>query len=699
MQNRKKLYLYGFVILALSLYLGLSYRYLNFLNHNQQRYSFTVSNSSITTVGNCLFTGEIDKYRAPFWPLVQLDSNIRPMKDGLNTQLLTENKKDLGHYRTKIEDINTKGSGFRYRTGQILFTSTDCSDPRTNNRSYVFSVPLHIHEGMQYTIIGLIIFVLLTLLGINNVLYKILYFVHSISELLQRLDRNIANHLTGQYGGALTKTYDLLKKPLFYYFLIVFVIIFNNLYFHDIYRINLIFYPDSYGYNHLDRVRPIATFVFTEFLDLLAPDYQLIPMVQYFMILGGLTLVGLVPGIITRNYWVSILSILAFLFGYIYYFLINSPDYFYQLSFTFLSDPLFIFFTSVYLFLCSLLIVTKSEKSRIWLCLGIGTSIGLAIITRQVGISMMVIIPIIFIMSFKINRSWFKSFKPVVIILAPIFTVIGLQSLVYKVNNVQILPSFVGYQMLRQAIPATFKDQGVKLTSKNNYLNADEALLLKCLLLNNRKIQEILLSNTGLIEKISFWNDSSIDYLHGFKDGSLGTIFCTEKVMRKDYDFLHGMSGYDLSNIRKHYLNKYYVIGAPVAYSLFKKIASNYPYEYVRQLGFGFFGSHIPLIDGSNWVNLLYPSLIVFFVFPLLFIFGKVNHSVTALSLYSGATIFYIMVICLGESPLDRYMLIARLSASIVFFIIAYYCLKYFFNFVFYYKKILYNHLNKLGFK
>ena len=108
------------------------------------------------------------------------------MKDQAETQLMTEDKKPFrfNHYATTT--LDPLGAGFYYRNGKVDFNTTDCSDPLTNGRNYIFATALHFSEWAPFFLFVVFIFFIVSLFGSQR-----------ISNSIDRVNQFFGDHFLG----------------------------------------------------------------------------------------------------------------------------------------------------------------------------------------------------------------------------------------------------------------------------------------------------------------------------------------------------------------------------------------------------------------------------------------------------------------------------------------------------------------------
>ena len=117
--------------------------FLNRLNRGSGRFEYPLKPLEISLKQSCAYWTRIDKSQIPYYPLLDLDSNYREMKDRDSPFRLVEDQFVQSFYRTELEEISSRKHGFRYGSSSLVFATSDCSDPRMNNRNYRLEFPLH----------------------------------------------------------------------------------------------------------------------------------------------------------------------------------------------------------------------------------------------------------------------------------------------------------------------------------------------------------------------------------------------------------------------------------------------------------------------------------------------------------------------------------------------------------------------------
>lgn len=106
----------------------------------------TIDPSKVTHYNGYLYVAQIEHDISPFFEVI--DERLDSAADNLR---LSENGRSLGPAHTPHNEISQKGGGrFSHWKGQVVFSSSDGSDPRTNGRTYVASVTAQIAEHWGY---------------------------------------------------------------------------------------------------------------------------------------------------------------------------------------------------------------------------------------------------------------------------------------------------------------------------------------------------------------------------------------------------------------------------------------------------------------------------------------------------------------------------------------------------------------------
>jgi len=121
--------------------------------------SFSLLKSGIHHENGCAYIVVLNQ-RPLGWPVTTFvgDTLSDPRASRLT---LFEDGKPVGHPHTLHDEIRKKGLGnYSHWSHDLYFSATDCSDPRTNGRTYTVSIPVELSTfGYASALLALIIFV------------------------------------------------------------------------------------------------------------------------------------------------------------------------------------------------------------------------------------------------------------------------------------------------------------------------------------------------------------------------------------------------------------------------------------------------------------------------------------------------------------------------------------------------------------
>ncbi|MCX8489797.1 MAG: hypothetical protein ORN54_01880, partial [Cyclobacteriaceae bacterium] len=462
--------------------------------------------------------------------------------------------------------------GWNSTGGVIQFTTPDGSDPRNSNSVYEASVESSTKYYLQESLIWVMILSLVPLVSW-------LYLKSMASNFWKKLDDRISNAKIIRQVKYAKRFYAATKDPIFYFCFLIAAVFLYDLFVIDAIKFKVGTVPDSVTYSEFSPIRPIATVVFLKFLGLISTDISLVPIVQYSLVIFGLGLLSLITGMVVRNHWISVLTLLLFMSGFWVLHpntleIVQIDNHYIDLTGLVMSEPLFFFFSSVMLFFCVKLLINWSNKAVIYSVL-IGVFLGLAMLTRNIAIAYFVIIPLFVIWVYFKSKGIYRSFLISFVIIIPVVVLQIFQFSVYRMvtHSDFNLNQGGGYHLLRQAIPATFLDSGAKLTKEEDLLNQDERYLLSCLLANNQQFIADYSAIKNPLIRFLYWDDISGYFMHGVAVGELGNIRCTQKILVQDYDFKKGWD-------ERKFSLAHFVTGQEMNSTLAKKIIKNYPFQF-----------------------------------------------------------------------------------------------------------------------
>ena len=420
------------------------------------------------------------------------------------------------------------------------------------------------------------------------------------------------------------------------------------------------YWADSFGYLELNIYRPIGTWAFFQFVRLLGNfDHHLI-WVQYFMVVMSISLMCWASAKLLRHYWIFPIFISIFLSEFLFLTWTSNP--WSPLIYSALSEPLFISAFSLSLACLYVVITTDSPRSKLWASLGVGLFLGIADITRAIGLAFFVMIPLYAIWHLYAARQWRETAQHTICMVMPIIFVLFGQSAFQKIHFGQWGGGGggAGLFLLTQSSAIISAERAARLPVPDSAEGRDQKQLAINLAQQVDPILGKFHAASWPYERAMIWSwdteNSFETIMHDFSPNMRGIHHATDELFGQFYPGLQNSPDFGIHKERLMRNTAIAIIAAhPVDFTL--HILSEILIAKLY-LGNGWFGT----------VNFFLPFTCLTVFFTILVLWRPHRRDYAGLAISGLTTLAYIIGVCIMEPPFPRYILIAQFSALIVVF-------------------------------